>query len=110
MLERLDQNSRYRQKVKNRTLRTSFMEITKDLVHNDFDKDMMSIFGIQLSKLTEHCVSFIGCKPFVREMSMIDEDITKFNRFEEVSSQLLENTVDINQDYEVSCRDLIRRI
>ena len=110
MLERLDQNSRYRQKVKNRTLRTSFIDITQDLIENDFDKEMMSIFNIQTNRLTEHCVSFIGCKPFVREMLMIEDDITKYNQFEQVSSQLLQNTVNINQDYEISCRDLIRRI
>ena len=86
-------------------MHTTFWKITKDLYDSDTDFKMLEIFNVNdIKSVMQHLISFIGCEPFLKEMKKIKGDIEKYTEFQQKSKELLENTMDMNEDNTDSCQ------
>ena len=69
MTDRLNQITKYKNKVKRKKLDNSFLSMSKNLIETDFDLDLLKLFKIDnLDNMSDHVAAFTGCEPFRKEI------------------------------------------
>ena len=82
MTDRLNQITKYKNKVKRKKLDNSFLAMSKNLIETDFDLDLLKLFKIDnLDSMSDHVAAFTGCEPFRKEILNITTDIEKYTDF-----------------------------
>lgn len=107
MTDRLNQITKYKNKVKRKKLDNSFLAMSKNLIETDFDLDLLKLFKIDnLDSMSDHVAAFTGCEPFRKEILNITTDIEKYTDFKKRAEQLTEDTLKNDPSLE-SCNEYI---